>query len=84
MSAEAISWALNLALVPADRGGQPSIACKFVLVGLANRAGPVGKGARAVERPAACGSLIVPGLAPFISGRGRLHRPPAGDAPRPG
>lgn len=27
---------------PADRGGQPSSACKFVLVGLANRAGPDG------------------------------------------
>ena len=39
---EAISWALNLAPVPADRGGQPSTACKFVLVGLANRAGPDG------------------------------------------
>ena len=40
MSVEAISWALNLAPVPADRGGQPSSACKFVLVGLANHAGP--------------------------------------------
>ena len=39
MSVEAISWALNLAPVPADRGGQPSSACKFVLVGLANHAG---------------------------------------------
>ena len=39
---EAISWALNLAPVPADRGGQPSSACKFVLVGLANHAGPDG------------------------------------------
>ena len=29
MSAEAISWALNLTLVPADRGGQPSRACKL-------------------------------------------------------
>jgi hypothetical protein len=36
---EAISWALNLAPVPADRGGQPSSACTFVLVGLANHAG---------------------------------------------
>ena len=45
MSVEAISWALNLAPVPADRGGQPSSACKFVLVGLANHAGPVGAGA---------------------------------------
>ena len=42
MSVEAISWALNLAPVPADRGGQPSIACKFVLVGPANHAGPDG------------------------------------------
>jgi hypothetical protein len=41
---EAISWTLNLALVPADRGGQPSTACKFVLVGLANHAGPDGAG----------------------------------------
>ena len=45
MSVEAISWALNLAPVPADRGGQPSSACKFVLVGLANHAGPGGAGA---------------------------------------
>ena len=45
MSVEAISWALNLAPVPRDRGGQPSSACKFVLVGLANHAGPDGTGA---------------------------------------
>ena len=45
MSVETISWALNLAPVPADRGGQPSSACKFVLVGLANHAGPDGTGA---------------------------------------
>lgn len=30
MSVEAISWPLNLATVPADRGGRPSSACKFV------------------------------------------------------
>ena len=30
---------------PAGRGGQPSSACKFVLVGLANHAGPDGTGA---------------------------------------
>jgi len=29
VSVEAISWALNLAPVPADRSGQPSSACKF-------------------------------------------------------
>jgi hypothetical protein len=45
VSVEAISWALNLAPVPADRGGQPSSACKFVLVGLANHAGPDGAAA---------------------------------------
>lgn len=45
MSVEAISWALNLAPVPADRNGQPSSACKFVLVGLANHAGPDGTSA---------------------------------------
>jgi hypothetical protein len=45
MSVEAISWALNLAPVPADRGGQPTSACKFVLVGLANHVGPDGVGA---------------------------------------
>ena len=45
MSVEAISWALNLAPAPADRGGQPSSASKFVLVGLANHAGPDGMGA---------------------------------------
>jgi hypothetical protein len=49
-SVEAISWALNLAPVPAGRGGQPSSACKFVLVGLANHAGPDGTG-----RPGGCG-----------------------------
>jgi Helix-turn-helix domain len=43
VSVGAISWALNLAPVPADRGGQPSSACKFV--GLANHAGPDGTGA---------------------------------------
>jgi hypothetical protein len=45
VSAGAICWALNLAPVPAGRGGQPSGACKFVLVGLANHAGPDGTGA---------------------------------------
>ena len=45
MSVEATSWALNLAPVPAYRGGQPSSACKFELVGLANHAGPDGVGA---------------------------------------
>jgi hypothetical protein len=45
VSVEAISWPLNLAPVPADRGGQLSSACKFVLVGLANHAGPDGTGA---------------------------------------
>jgi len=45
VSVEAISWALNLAPVPADRGGQRSSACRFVLVGLANHAGPDGTGA---------------------------------------
>ena len=45
MSVEATSLALNLAPVPADRGWQPSSACKFVLVGLANHAGPGGTGA---------------------------------------
>ena len=33
VSLKAISWALNLAPVPTDSGGQPSSACKFVLVG---------------------------------------------------
>src|SRR5689334_22705012 len=45
VSVEAISWALNLAPVPADRGGRPSSACRFVLVGLANHAGADGTGA---------------------------------------
>ena len=45
VSVEAISWALNLAPVPADRGGQPASACKFVLVELASHAGPDGVGA---------------------------------------
>ena len=45
MGVDAISWALDLAPVPADRGGQPSSACKFVLVGFANHAGPGDTGA---------------------------------------
>ena len=45
MSVAAISWALNLAPVPVGRGSQPSSAAKFVLVGLANHAGPDGTGA---------------------------------------
>jgi hypothetical protein len=45
VSVEAISWALNLAPVPADRSGRPSSACKLALVGLANHAGPDGTGA---------------------------------------
>jgi hypothetical protein len=45
VSVESISWALNLAPVPADRGRQLSSACKFVLVGLADHAGPDGTGA---------------------------------------
>ena len=45
MSVEAIVWALNLAPVPAGRGGQPSSAGKFVLVGVANHAGPDGTAA---------------------------------------
>jgi hypothetical protein len=43
VSVEAISWALNLAPVPCDRGGKPNPACKAVLIGLANHAGPDGK-----------------------------------------
>ncbi len=45
MSVEAISWALNLAPVPRDGGGKRNSACKAVLVGLANHAGPDGTGA---------------------------------------
>lgn len=45
MSVEAISWALNVAPVPAGRGGQPSSACKLVLAGPASHAGPDGAGA---------------------------------------
>jgi hypothetical protein len=50
MSVEAMTWALNLAPVPIDPGGgrkapQPNSACAFVLVGLANHAGPDGKDA---------------------------------------
>jgi hypothetical protein len=43
VSVEAISWALNLAPVPGDRGGKPNPACKAVLIGLANHAAPDGK-----------------------------------------
>jgi hypothetical protein len=45
MSVEAITWALNLAPVPADAGGKPNSACAFALVGLANHADPDGTGA---------------------------------------
>jgi hypothetical protein len=41
VSVEAISWALNLAPVPRDRGKR-NPACKAVLVGLANHAGTDG------------------------------------------
>src|SRR5262247_3371051 len=40
---ETISWVLNLAPVPADRGGQSSITCTFALGSLANHAGPDGR-----------------------------------------
>jgi Helix-turn-helix domain len=43
VSVEAISWALNLAPVPRDRGGKPNPAYKAVLIGLANHAAPDGK-----------------------------------------
>jgi hypothetical protein len=43
VSVEAISWALNLAPVPRDRGGKRNPACKAVLVGLANHAATDGK-----------------------------------------
>jgi hypothetical protein len=42
VSVEAVTWALNLAPVPADKNGQPNTACAFVLVGLANHADPDG------------------------------------------
>jgi DNA-binding transcriptional ArsR family regulator len=45
VSVEAISWALNLAPVPVDGSGKPNSACAFVLVGLANNAGPDGTAA---------------------------------------
>ena len=45
MSVEAISWALNLAPVPRDQAGKRNSACKAVLIGLANHAGPDGTGA---------------------------------------
>lgn len=68
MSVEVISWALNLAPVPADRGRQPSSACKFVLVGLANhtRAGrnrriPVGGHLGSLYRPVGAHHAHLPG-----------------------
>ena len=45
MSVEAISWAFNLAPVPRDHNGKRNPACKAVLIGLANHAGPDGKDA---------------------------------------
>jgi hypothetical protein len=50
VSVEAISWALNLAPVPRDRGGKPNPACKAVLIGLANHAAPEGKEAFPSEK----------------------------------
>jgi len=38
-----MAWALNLAPVPRDGGGKRNPACKAVLIGLANHAGPDGK-----------------------------------------
>jgi hypothetical protein len=43
VSVEAMAWALNLAPVPRDGGGKRNPACKAVLIGLANHAGPDGK-----------------------------------------
>jgi hypothetical protein len=45
VSVEAISWAFNLAPVPRDHNGKRNPACKAVLIGLANHAGPDGKDA---------------------------------------
>jgi Helix-turn-helix domain len=45
VSVEAISWAFNLAPVPRDHNGKWNPACKAVLIGLANHAGPDGKDA---------------------------------------
>jgi hypothetical protein len=45
VSVEAMSWALNLAPVPRDRGGRRNSACKAVLIGLANHANPDGTAA---------------------------------------
>ena len=45
MSVEALTWALNLAPVPVDSNGKPNDSCAFVLVGLADHAGPDGRGA---------------------------------------
>jgi hypothetical protein len=45
VSVEAMSWAFNLAPVPRDPSGKRNSACKAVLVGLANHAGPDGTGA---------------------------------------
>jgi hypothetical protein len=59
VSVESISWALNLAPVPADRGGQPSSACKFVLVGLANHAGPDGTTPGAHRDPICTAGLVI-------------------------
>jgi hypothetical protein len=50
VSVEAISWALNLAPVPCDRGRKPNPACKAVLIGLANHAAPDGKEAFPSEK----------------------------------
>jgi hypothetical protein len=45
VSVEAISWALNLAPFRPTVAGSCPAPCKFVLVGLANHAGPDGTGA---------------------------------------
>lgn len=45
MSVEALTWALNLAPIPADASGRQNSACAFVLVALANHADSDGTGA---------------------------------------
>jgi hypothetical protein len=77
VSVEAILWALNLTPVPAGRGGQPSSACKFVLVGLANHAGPEGTGAF----PSVAGRPVSP--SPLWAAAGAHPQPSGSSSPRP-
>ncbi len=51
MSVDAISWALNLAPVPRDRGRKRNSACRFVLVAWQIIRALMGQGLTPASRP---------------------------------